>query len=124
MDALRKAPGAWIENEARIQSTVDPRTLLAVLQEAPLSHDERRGSARTLRFRASYDRDGRYAVDAVLYQSAQGIVAVVRDDVFRTGDVFYVVMSSRVARFVVLEIRPGSRPQDTQDTHILYLHLE
>ena len=124
MEALRKTPGAWIENEERVQSTVDPRTLLAVLQETPMGQDERRGSARTLRFRASYDRDGRYAVDAVLYQSAQGIVAVVQDDVFRSGDVFYVVMSSRVARFVVLEIRAGSRPQDTHDTHVLYLHLE
>ena len=124
MEALRKPHGAWVEDEERVQATVDPRTLLAVLQELPASTEERRGSARTLRFRASYDRDGRYAVDAVLYQSAQGIVAVVQDDVFRSGDVFYVVMSSRVARFVVLEIRAGSRPQDTHDTHVLYLHLE
>ena len=124
MNALRKTPGAWIEHEERIQSTVDPRTLLAVLREAPADAEERRGSARTLRFRASYDRDGRYAVDAVLYQSAQGVVAVVHDNLFRTGDVFYVVMSTRVARFVVLEIRHGSRPHDTGETQVLYLQIE
>ncbi len=105
MEALRNEPGTRREPDAS-------------------SGAERRGSARTLRFRASYDRDGRYAVDAVLYQSAQGVVAVVHDDVFRPGDVFYVVMSTRVARFLIFEIRSGSRPQDARVTRVLYLHLE
>ncbi len=116
--------GPWVEDVELIQSTVDRRTLVAMLHETPLNRDDRRGSARTLRFKATYDRDGRYAVDATLYQSAQGIVAVVHEDIFRTGDVFYVVMGTRVTRFMVKEIRPGCRPQDLEATQVLYLHLE
>ena len=121
MSAQPSKPVVWIEQEEVVQQGVDPRTLAVMLRSDPAHGVDLRGSARVLKFSGSYDREGRYLMQATVFRSQHGVVVVAEDDMFRAGDLFYLMVHGRSTEFTVREVRAGGRPGDAPATHILYL---
>lgn len=113
----------WIEDTQLVRDAVDDRTLQILLGDGLPRQLDRRGSATPLRFKATYDRGGRYAVDAMLLRSERGVVVVLHDDLYRPGDPFYLEMNGKIVKFTVVEVRRGSRPDDPDSTRVLHLTM-
>ncbi len=124
MSVQPSKPSVWIEDEQRVREGADSRTVEALLLGGRRQRVDLRGTARLLKFRASYDRDGRYPLQAAVFGSERGVVVVTKDDLFRVGDVFYLAMHGGTRTFTVTEVRKGSRPGDALTIHVLYLGLK
>ncbi len=114
---------AWVEPEQAVRDGIDGRVLGILLGESRSRGADKRGSATAMQCKAVHDRDGRYAMDAEVFRSANGLVAVVQDDLFRAGDRFYLSSNGRVVPCLVTKARPGSRSSDSRSTQVLYLRL-
>lgn len=113
----------WIEDEQLVRDAVEESTLQILLGTGLPKQLDRRGSATRLRFRAVYDREGRYEVEAVLLRSERGVVVIMQEDLYRPGDLFYLDMNGKVVKFIVVRARAGSRPDDGKSTRIIHLAL-
>ncbi len=116
--------GVWIEQDDLVRDHVDSRVFEKILEGTLFWGVEKRGRARALKFKAFYDREGRYIMDATILQSDRGVVAVVNEDIFKVGDKFYIKMNGKITRFSINAIRKGHRPEDKPTTNILYMGMD
>ncbi len=113
----------WVEDEDLIRRNVDNHVVDRMLQRGSASELDRRGVVRASRQRASYDREGRYPLNAKVFPHADGTCLIVADeDMFRPGDPIYVEVQGHPQAFVVSAVRPGCRVGDTPLTRVLTAH--
>ena len=115
-----KTTKAWVEDEDLIRSNVDDTVVDRMLRRGAAAGLDRRGVVRASQQHASYDREGRYPLDAKVFPHADGSALIVAaEDMFRPGDPIYVEVQGHPRAFVVASVRPGSRVGDTPLTRVL-----